>query len=62
MLLRQKAQTKKEYIAFLEVKKYQLLSLQEEVKTTIILASEKLEKMLNILGKMRARTQNVSDK
>ena len=44
MLLRQKAQTKKEHIAFLEAKIDQLLRWQE-LKTAIILASEKLEKV-----------------
>ena len=39
-----------------------LLAGQEEVKTTIILASEKLEKRLDVLGKMMARTQNVNSK
>ena len=60
MLLRKKAHTEKEHIAFLEAKKYHLLGGQEEVKTTIILASEKLEKRLDLLGKMMARTHNVS--
>ena len=56
MFLRKKAQTEKEHIAFLEAKIDHLLAGQEEVQTTIILASEKLEKRLNVLGKMMAIT------
>ena len=62
MLLRQKAQTEKENIALLESKIDHLLAGQEEVKSAIILASEKLEKRLDVLGKMMGRTQNVSNK
>ena len=62
MLLRKKAQTEKEHVAFLEAKKYHLLAGQEEVKTAIILASENLEKRLDALGKMMATTKNVSNK
>ena len=62
MLIRKKAQTEKEHIALLEAKIDHLLVGQEEVKTAIILASEKLEKRLDVLGKMMARTQNVSNK
>ena len=39
-----------------------LLAGQEEVKDTIILASEKIEKRLDVLGKMMVRTQNVNSK
>ena len=39
-----------------------LLARQEEVKVAIILASEKLEKRLDVLGKMMAITQNVNSK
>ena len=46
----------------LEAKVDHLLAGQEEVKTAIILASEKLEKRLDVLGKMMARTQNVNSK
>ena len=46
----------------LEAKIDHLLAGQEEVKAVIILASEKLEKRLDILGKMMARTQNVNSK
>ena len=61
MLLRQKAQTEKEHNALLEGKIDHLLAGQE-VKTAIILASETLEKRLDVLGKMMAKTQNVSNK
>ena len=46
----------------LEAKIDHLLTWQEEVKTTIILAREKLEKRLDVLGKMMARAQNVNSK
>ena len=62
LILRQKAQTEKEHISLLEAKIDHLLAGQEEVKTAIILASEKLEKRLDVLGKMMARTQNVNSK
>jgi len=62
LVLRQKAQTEKEHISLLEAKIDHLLAGQEEVKTAIILASEKLEKRLDVLGKMMARTQNVNSK
>ena len=62
MPLRTKAHTEKEHIAFLEAKKYHLLPGQEEVKTAIILASEYLEKRLDVLGEMMARTHNVNNK
>ena len=44
LILKQKAQTEKEHISLLEAKIDHLLAGQEEVKTAIILASEKLEK------------------
>ena len=62
LLLRQQAQTKKEHISFLEAKIDHLLVGKEEVKAAIILASEKLEKRLDVLGKMMAKTQNVNCK
>ena len=46
----------------LEAKIDRLLAGQEEVKAVIILASEKLEKRLDVLGKMMAKTQNVNSK
>ena len=61
MLLQQKTQTEKEHIALLEAKNDHLLAGQG-VKNAIILASEKLEKRLDVLGKMMARAQNVSNK
>ena len=49
MLLRKKAHSEKEHIALLEDKIDHLLVGQEEVKTAIILASEKLEKKARCL-------------
>ena len=46
----------------LEAKIDHLLAEQEEVKAAIILASEKLEKRWDLLGKMMSRTQNVNSK
>ena len=46
----------------LEAKIDHLLARQEEVKVVIILASEKLEKRIDVLGKMMAITQNVNSK
>ena len=51
MFLWKKAQIEKEHIALLEANIDHLLASQEEVKTAIILASEKLEKRLDALGK-----------
>ena len=62
LILKQKAQTEKEHISLLEAKIDHLLVGQEEVKAANILASEKLEKRLDVLGKMMARTQNVNSK
>ena len=44
LILKQKAQTEKEHISLLEAKIDHLLAGQEEVKTVIILASEKIRK------------------
>ena len=62
MLLRKKDLTEKEHNALLEDKIDHLLAGQEEVKNSIILASEKLDKTLDVLGKMIAKTQNVNNK
>ena len=46
----------------LEAKNDHLLAGQEEVKAVIILAREKLEKRLDFLKKMTARTQDINSK
>ena len=51
MLLKQKDQIEKEHIALLEAKIDHLLS-DQEVKNAIILASDKLEKRLDVLRKI----------
>ena len=61
MLLKQKDQTKKEHIALLEAKIDHLL-LDQEVKNAIILASDKLEKRLDVLSKMMAKSHNINNK